>query len=99
MKDRDCHEDCVAHIHRLFREQLYSNQPMRTDEIGRIRMDNYELDVDIQSEVQRRWSIITTDNVADLADLRGFRDDFFRLFGFGIENVDYDADIELMIGY
>jgi len=72
---------------------------MRTDEIGRIRMDNYELDADIQSEVRRRWSDITTDNVADLADLRGFRDDFFRLFGFGIENVDYDADIELMIGY
>ena len=72
---------------------------MRTDEIGRIRMDNYELDADIQSEVRRRWSDITTDNVADLADLGGFRDDFFRLFGFGIENVDYDADIELMIGY
>ena len=99
MKERDCHEDCVAHIHRLFHEQLYSNRPMRTDDIGRIRMDNYELDADIQSEVQRRWSDITTDNVADLADLRGFRDDFFRLFGFGLENVDYDADIELMIGY
>ena len=99
MKERDCHEDCVAHIHRLFREQLYSNRPMRTDEIGRIRMDNYELDDDIQSEVQHRWSNITTDNVADLADLRGFREDFFRLFGFGIEGVDYDADIELMTGY
>ena len=99
MKERDCHEDCVAHIHRLFREQLYSNRPMRTDEVGRIRMDNYELDDDIQSEVQHRWSNITTDNVADLADLRGFREDFFRLFGFGIEGVDYDADIELMTGY
>ena len=99
MKERDCHEDCIAHIHRLFREQLYSNQTKRMDEIGRIRMDNYELDAEIQSEVQRRWSKVTTDNIADLADLRGFRDDFFRLFGFGIESVDYDADIELMIGH
>jgi len=99
MKERDCHEDCIAHIHRLFGEQLYSNQPKRVDEIGRIRMDNYELDAEIQSEVQRRWSKVTTDNIADLADLRGFRDDFFRLFGFGIESVDYDADVDLMIGH
>ncbi|MEE3279320.1 MAG: enoyl-ACP reductase FabV [Pseudomonadota bacterium] len=99
MKERDCHEDCIAHIHRLFGEQLYSNQTKRVDEIGRIRMDNYELDAEIQSEVQRRWSKVTTDNIADLADLRGFRDDFFRLFGFGIESVDYDADVDLMIGH
>ncbi len=61
--------------------------------------DNHELDVDIQAEVQRRWSKITTGNVAEFADLRGFREDFFRLFGFGIESVDYDADIDLLTGY
>ena len=99
MKEHDCHEDCIAHIQRLFREQLYSNQLKRTDEIGRIRMDNHELDADIQAEVQRRWSKITTGNVAEFADLRGFREDFFRLFGFGIESVDYDADIDLLTGY
>ena len=99
MKERDCHEDCIAHIHRLFKEQLYSNQLKRTDEIGRIRMDNHELDADIQAEVQRRWSKINTGNVAEFADLRGFREDFFRLFGFGIESVDYDADIDVLTGY
>jgi enoyl-[acyl-carrier protein] reductase/trans-2-enoyl-CoA reductase (NAD+) len=30
-----------------------------------------------------------------LADIEGFRSDFMRIFGFGIENVDYDADQDL----
>jgi enoyl-[acyl-carrier protein] reductase/trans-2-enoyl-CoA reductase (NAD+) len=41
------------------------------------------------------WEKVNSDNVFDLTDLKGFRDEFFALFGFGIEGVDYEADVDI----
>jgi enoyl-[acyl-carrier protein] reductase / trans-2-enoyl-CoA reductase (NAD+) len=48
----------------------------------------------VQTEVMKRWSTIETANVPELADLAGYQDDFFNLFGFRTEGVDYEADSE-----
>ncbi len=98
MKTAGNHEDCLAHIDRLFRTALYSDAPPPFDDAGRIRMDDRELSESVQAEVNRRWPIVSTDNVAELADLDGIRGDFLRIFGFGIDGVDYDADVDPGVG-
>ena len=93
MKEAGTHEDCIAHIDRMFREQLYSSSERRTDESGRIRMDNLEMAEEIQSEVRQRWRAITQENLEDMADIQGFNEDFLKIFGFGRDDVDYDTDL------
>ncbi len=98
MKDAATHEDCTAHIDRLFRTALYADGSRQLDETGRFRLDDRELDDEIQAEVGRRWAAVNTENVTDLGDTVGIREDFLKLFGFGIEGVDYDADVDHTLG-
>jgi len=94
MKDAGVHETTIEQIDRLFRTQVYSGKPQRLDEAQRIRMDDVELTDAIQGDVKRRWPIVTTENLATLADLDGFRGDFLKIFGFGFDGVDYDEDLD-----
>ncbi len=93
MKEHGTHEDCIAHMYRLFSEQVFKT-PRRIDESDRIRMDNYELSPEIQTRVKAVWETIDTTNARDLADIEGFRSDFLKLFGFGRSDVDYDEDVD-----
>ena len=70
----------------------------KCDDAGRIRIDDWELAEDIQAEVRRRWPLVTTENLAELADLDGFREDFLKIFGFGFDHVDYDAEQDPTLG-
>lgn len=94
MKDAHVHEDIIEHIDRLFRTQIYGEQQPELDDVGRIRMDGWELADDIQNEVKRRWQRVDTANLPELGDLAGFRSDFLKIFGFGLSGVDYDADLD-----
>ena len=93
MKAASTHENCIAHIYRMFREQLYTSGVRRTDEAGRIRMDNLEMAESTQAEVLRRWETIDQSNLEELADVTGFNDDFLKIFGFGRNDVDYEVDL------
>ena len=97
MKDAGTHETTLDHIQRLFRDQLYGAGSRNVDEVGRIRVDDRELAAAVQDEVKRRWPIIATENLDRLADLAGYRSDFLKIFGFGLEGVDYDADVDPML--
>ena len=94
MKEQGVHEDCIDHIDRLFRTQLYGTGAQRLDEAQRIRLDDLELSDDIQATVQALWPGVNTDNVMELGDVDGIREDFMRIFGFGLDGVDYDEDME-----
>ena len=98
MKEQNIHEDIIAHIHRLYATQLTPNATQRLDEQGRIRMDNMELQAMVQDEVKKRWLQVTTENLAELGDLEGFREDFLKIFGFGFDDVDYDEDLDPTLG-
>jgi len=102
MKEQGVHEDCIAHIYRLFATELARGQAhpeaMNLDEEGRIRLDDVELSTPVQDEVRRRWPLVSTDNLNELADLPGFREDFLKIFGFGIDGVDYEADQDPTLG-
>ena len=94
MKEQGSHEECIEHIDRLFTSQLQIGATMRLDDAGRIRVDDLELAEVVQTEVKRRWPLVDTDNLPELGDLAGFREDFLKIFGFGIQGVDYEAEVD-----
>lgn len=95
MKEKGLQEGCIEQIERLFREKLYGNNPLVTDTEGRIRMDDWELREDVQKEVEERWKVITTENLDEYADLDGYWEDFYHMFGFHYDTIDYQKDIEV----
>lgn len=98
MKANGTHEDCLRHIDRLFREILFgAKTAAHTDEKGRLRVDDLELREDIQAEIRRRWELVTTETLPELGDLEGYRADFLKIFGFGVDGVDYDADLSPLV--
>ena len=48
----------------------------------------------MQAEVAGIWEQINTDNLKTLADFEGYRQEFLQLFGFGVDGLDYDADVD-----
>ena len=98
MKEQGLHEGPIEHIYRLFATQLAKVATPRLDEAGRIRVDDVELSASVQDEVKRRWPLVTTENLKEFADLEGYNADFLKIFGFGFEGVDYDADIHPTLG-
>lgn len=94
MKEKGLHEGCIEQIYRLF-EELYGDKEINFDEHGRIRLDDLETRKDVQEEVLKLWPLINTENVFEITDVEGFRGDFFKLFGFGFDNIDYSADVDI----
>lgn len=97
MKAEGTHEDCIEQMDRLFRERLYNGNP-QPDEAGRIRVDDWEMKPALQELVGQRWAEVNTENFAQLGDFEGYQTSFLRLFGFGLEGVDYDAEVDVSIG-
>ena len=93
MKAHGVHEGCIEQMYRLLNRKLYAGEA-QVDESGRIRLDDLEMQEDIQQEVKKLWEEISTENLSTHADLEGYDSDFYRLFGFGLPGVDYSADTE-----
>lgn len=94
MKASGTHEDCLRHIDRLFRDVLYGpDRSAHTDDKGRLRVDDLELREDVQADIIRRWPLVTTETLPELGDLDGYREEFLKIFGFGVDGVDYEADV------
>ncbi|MDR6224449.1 enoyl-ACP reductase FabV [Desmospora profundinema] len=93
MKEQELHEGCIEQMQRLFAERLYAEETPVDDE-GRIRMDDWEMKGEIQEAVTRLWQEVNTDNIDELSDLIGYRTDFFRLFGFQFDGIDYEQDVD-----
>jgi len=93
MKERGTHEGCIEQVDGLFRDSLYASAPALDDE-GRLRADRKELDPEVQAEVGELWEQIGTDNLNELSDFAGYRREFLQLFGFEVDGVDYDADVD-----
>lgn len=98
MKEKGTHEGCIEQTRRLF-ERLYGPAPPAVDERNRLRLDDWEMKDDVQREVDRLWPAITTENLNQLTDFKGYQEEFLKLFGFGISGVDYDADVEPVVEF
>ena len=93
MKAKGIHEGCIEQMQRLFADHMYSDDP-KVDGEGRIRVDDWEMRADVQAAVEESWNKISNENFTELADFKGYQDDFLKLFGFGMNGVDYDADTD-----
>ena len=92
MKAEGTHEGCIEQIQGLFERQIYTQGQADIDEDGRWRMDGEELKDSVQAQVAALWDSVTTENIGELTDFKGYHQEFLRLFGFGIDGVDYEAD-------
>ena len=96
MKADGTHEDTIEQMDRLFRERLCNGNP-QPDEAGRIRVDDWEMTQAVQQLVGERWAQVNTENLAEFGDFAGYQASFLRLFGFGLDGVDYAADTNPMV--
>jgi enoyl-[acyl-carrier protein] reductase/trans-2-enoyl-CoA reductase (NAD+) len=85
-------EGPIQQIDRLFRDKLQGVTVL--DEAERIRVDDWELSPAMQAELAKRWAVLNTENLAELADLPKYRIEFLKLFGFAVGGVDYSKDVD-----
>lgn len=93
MKEKGLHEDTIEQMYRLFAGRLYASAT-EVDQQGLIRIDDWEMKAEVQQEVAELWSKVNSDNLESISDIQGYRHDFLKLFGFGIDGVDYEADVD-----
>lgn len=96
MKELNLHEGCIEQMYRMFAEKLYSGS-VKTDGEGLVRMDDWEMRPEVQEKVTAAWEKIGSENLAEYADLDGYRKEFNMLFGFDADGVDYEADADTAV--
>jgi enoyl-[acyl-carrier protein] reductase/trans-2-enoyl-CoA reductase (NAD+) len=94
MKEKGLHEGCIEQIHRLFADHYGSANGPQLDDKGRIRIDDWEMREDVQAEVAKVWPVVTTETIDEVSDFAGYQKEFYRLFGFGLAGVNYEAEAE-----
>ncbi len=94
MKERGTHERCIEQIQRLFATQMYNGCTPQFDDAGRVRVDDLEMVPEVQSAVREIWPTVTTANLVEKTDIAGYRSEFLKLFGFGLEGVNYEEEVE-----
>jgi len=94
MKEKGTHEGCIEQMYRMFATQLYNGKSPALDSEGQIRMDDWELAADIQAKIKEMWPNVTSENFHAMSDFKAYRHEFLRLFGFDIDKVDYDAEVD-----
>jgi len=96
LRERNATETLQSQCWRLFANDMYGGKPTILDAEGRIRLDSGELDSGVQLELGRRWDEVNTGNLAVLGDVADFNDQFQRIYGFNVPEVDYDESSECM---
>ncbi|HVU17516.1 MAG TPA: enoyl-ACP reductase FabV [Candidatus Didemnitutus sp.] len=94
MKEKGLHEGCAEQMQRLFATQLYNGHQAHLDSGGRVRVDDWEMRPDVQAAVAEIWPKVSSENIDQLTDIRGYRSEFLRLFGFGLPGVNYEAEVD-----
>lgn len=101
MKEKGTHEGCIEQMERLFAERLYTGSDnaagtVPTDNGHRIRIDDLEMDPEVQKICTQRMETVTQDNLASYCDLEGYKHDFLATNGFDVKGVDYEKDVRRM---
>ncbi len=99
MQEKGTDEAPIDQMIRLFRDYLAADGRRLLDGEGRVRLDAFELDPEVQARVARLWLEVTSENLYSLTDFRGFKLAFDNLFGFNLEGVDYSLAVETDLGW
>lgn len=95
MKEKGIHEGCIEQMYRLWGEKIFGDNGILVEKDGMLHVDDWEMREDVQNEVMAIWQRINSENLLELADIEGYWNDFYQMFGFKIEGVDYSADVEI----
>lgn len=98
MKEQGIHEGCMDQVWRLFRTGLYGSDA-QMDDAQRYRLDDWELRDDVQNACRELWPQVTTENLFELTDYAAYKDEFLKLFGFGLESIDYEQDVSPLVEF
>lgn len=98
LKKNNTNEGCIEQINRLFSQKIFGQHPLMPDEQQLIRLDDFELSSDVQEHISRIWSTINSENLTEFADVHSYRNDFKKLFGFGVDRIEYDLDVNPIVG-
>lgn len=97
MKAKGTHEGCIEQMFRLFHDFVFTGKAIPVDEAQRVRVDDWEMQSDVQAEIEKLWKTVSTDNLQALTDIAGYRHDFYQLFGFEMDGVDYAKDVDIEV--
>lgn len=95
MKNKELHEDTLEQMYRMFSEKLYAEDgsvPM--DSQGRIRLDDWEMRNDVQSEVSELWGKVNESNVREITDIASYKRCYLQLHGFDVPGIDYTEEVD-----
>ncbi|UDG79473.1 Enoyl-[acyl-carrier-protein] reductase [NADH] [Candidatus Ecksteinia adelgidicola] len=97
MKEKSVHEGCIEQIQRLFSTQLYTDIVPKVDNKCRFRLDNWELCDEVQNTCHKIWKQINNNiNINKYVNYQNnYQSEFFRLFGFGIKEIDYAVNVNI----
>ena len=96
MKAEGTHEGCIEQVYGLLKDSLYGAEPYQDNE-GRLRADRFELADHVQAEVESLWQQVDSDNLMTISDFAGYQREFMQLFGFELDGVDYQADVDTLV--
>jgi enoyl-[acyl-carrier protein] reductase/trans-2-enoyl-CoA reductase (NAD+) len=95
MEELGTHEGCIEQTCRLFSERLYGEAgAVAVDEKNRIRLDDWEMDPEVQRKIIELWPKVETENLLELTSFEKYQEGFLSLFGFGHSSVDYEAEVD-----
>ena len=95
MKEKGIHEGCIEQMYRLYKNKIYGAGGVTVETDGMLHVDDWEMREDVQTEVMKLWEQIDSSNLLELADTEGYWEDFYRMFGFRVDGVDYSLDVEV----
>ena len=93
MDKKGLNENCIEQMYRLLGSKLYEADTLSSAD-QMIRVDDYEMRDDVQEEVAKLWEKVCAGDINILSDLEEYRKEFFKLFGFSFDDVDYDKDVK-----
>lgn len=96
MKEEGTHEGCIEQLYRLYSECMFNESP-RLDDNNRFRVDNLEMNPETQAKVEDLWPQVTEENLFELTDYKGYNAEFLKLFGFGVQGIDYDQEVDTLV--
>ncbi|MBE8168754.1 MAG: trans-2-enoyl-CoA reductase family protein [Shewanella sp.] len=101
MREQGLHEGCIEQVNRMVSDRLYrlDGATPETDADNRLRLDDWELRDEIQQHCRDLWPTVTTENLAELTDYNEYKEEFLKLFGFGIAGIDYEADVSPKVDF
>ena len=95
MHELGTHEGCIEQTNRLFQDRLFGeSSSLDLDSAGRIRLDDWEMSDQVQQKIMELWPKVDTSNLMDITNFKEYQQEFLRLFGFGIDGVDYEQDVD-----